>query len=150
MTRQLAADIFLGTTFTALGLVAFISGLVNVIRHALLKFRGRSATAALTNIYRKNFGRSERFFATAEWRDENGRQRREKIVSYGGYLMTHLNKPMASDVVYYNERHAMLAYDKRNRLNAILLVPLGLLILACGIGTLIEKTNLLDTVIGWF
>ncbi|MCL2300521.1 MAG: DUF3592 domain-containing protein [Firmicutes bacterium] len=139
MPQHLAADWFLGVFFMALGLFSFVWGMAQVLRHALLKARGGRTTATLTKIHRRDFGRSERYFATAEWRDEDGRPRTAKISSYGTYLQSHINKPLAGDEIYYNKRHVMLVNDKRNRLNAILMVPLGLLIIACGIGTLVEK-----------
>jgi hypothetical protein len=134
----------------ALGLFSFVWGLVFVLRHALLKYRGIRTTAKLTRIYRADFGRSERYYATAEWRGEDGRIRTEKISSYGTYLLSHINKPMAGDDIYYNKRHVMLVNDKRNRLNAILMVLLGILIAVIGTARLIAETDILHYIKGVF
>jgi len=136
-------DVILGVLFTALGLGSLIWGAVTAWRHARLKSRGTRATAVLTQVRRQRIGRGENFYATAEWRDENGQKRTGKIVSAGDYLIRHLNKEGASDEILYNERHVILVNDKRNRTNAILMILFGVLICVCGVGTLIKETDLL-------
>jgi len=124
------------------GLIVFPWGSVLTLRNVILKRHGRRAVAALTKVKRvRQYRRGETFYAVATWKDEDGRECRKTIKSNGDYLLRHINKPLAMDVIYYNDHHVMLADDTWNRAYAVLTLVIGLVFIALGVGAVFWQTH---------
>ncbi|MDR0531300.1 MAG: hypothetical protein LBG83_04460 [Oscillospiraceae bacterium] len=122
-------DLFQTILFATMGLLLFGRGCWGVGRMLLLRLGGQKTVASLTEIIRKGNGKNERYVATARWRDEDGNERTAQLSSFGRYLLQHINKPEASEDIYYRGRLAMLAGDKYNRVLDVFYLAFGVAVL---------------------
>ena len=126
-------DLFCAVLCLCMSLFLFLWGAVKTLRIVGLKRNGRRAVANLTKIRRERWARGETFYAVATWKDEYGRKRIGNITSYGDYLLRHINKPLVTDEIYYNERHVMLVKDKGTRFGAVVSLVFGSVCIALGV-----------------
>jgi len=96
--------------YAAASLVALVINLVKLAPQIQLRRRGTRTVATLTDIQLKPYKKTTRYYATAQWKDEEGRERSGKIEARGtDFFKRAEDAPREREEIIYNERHAALA-----------------------------------------